>query len=325
MNSRSMLKVLALSVVGMLLPGVASAQNYPERPVRIVIPVPPGGMLGNMATLIGNHLQQRLGQNFVVDPRPGGGGAVAFDHVNNARPDGYTLLLGTIGNSTVLPAIRDDLPYDILTDFVPLAHLLSGEHIFVVPSSSPINSLEELIEYGKQTAQNPTCGTHGLSSTPHLACELLNATYGTNFTVIHYTGAAPALTALVGSEISMLFGTTDAIEFVNTGAARALAVASDERMNDLPDVPTLAELGLSDLKVSAWYGLYAPSGVPEDVKNVLSEAITASTASEEWRTSLASVRMTPAPDSSPDAFEALIRSELERWEPIVKATMRGAQ
>lgn len=296
------------------------AQNYPERPVRIVIPVPPGGMMGNMANLIGSHLQQRLGQNFVVDPRPGGGGAIAFEQVKNARPDGYTLLLGTISNSAILPAIRDDLPYDILNDYTPLTHLVSGESVFVVPAASPINSLDELIAYGREDG-NPTCGTHGMSSTPHLACALLNTSYGTRFTVIHYTGSAPALTALVGGETAMLFATTDAIEFILNGSLRALAVTSDERMAELPDVPTTDELGYPDLKVSAWYGIYAPAGISEDVKGVLSGALADAMKSEEWLKSISAVRMSPSPDSSPEAFDALIRSELERWDPIAKAAV----
>lgn len=298
----------------------AAADSYPENPVRLIIPFNTGGMVGNMGNLLANNLSQHLGSNFVVEPRPGAGGAIGFDYVKNARKDGYVLLMGTISTAAILPAIRDDLPFDTLKDFEPIGHFASGENLFMVPSSSSVTTLKELIEFG-MSDDNPTCGTFGMGSTAHLGCELLNREHGTRFTTIHYTGSAPALTALIGGEISFLVGTSNSIDFILDGSVRAVAVTSGERMSEIPEVPTTAELDFPELTISAWYGLFAPAGIPQDVKETLSEALVEITATDEWRGSLEAVRMSPAPDSTPEAFRALIASELERWEPIARAAV----
>lgn len=301
--------------------GIANAQTYPDKPIRLIIPYSVGGPLGTVANLLADNLGRELNANIVIEPRPGAGGAIGFEFVKNAPADGYTLMAGTISTASILPAIRDDLPFDTVEDFEAISHFVSGDNIIAVPGDSPIETIDDLIAFGQDGSGVKTCGSFGMGSTAHLGCQLFNSDYDTDFTVIHYTGAAPATAGIVGGETSFLYGTTSLIDFVADGSLRIIAVASDERLPDLPDVPTLNELGYPDLAIVSWYGLFAPAGTPGDVVATLEAAVTEFTQTDAWAQSLRSVRMSVSPDASSDTFEALIASELERWDPIARAAV----
>ncbi|MCL7999564.1 tripartite tricarboxylate transporter substrate binding protein [Brucella sp. 21LCYQ03] len=298
--------------------GVAS-QDYPERPVTVVMPFAPGGLGTTVATLLGNELAERLGQNFVVEHREGAGGAIGFQYVARAAPDGYTLLLGTISTSTILPAMRK-LPFDVKADFQPLGQVASSASIVFVPSSSDIRTLDELIAFGKRDGSNVTCAHAGVGSSQHLSCVLLNETVGAHFTPIAYTGSSPALVGLAGGETTMMFGPPSGIDFVKDGSLRAIAVTTEKRLESLPEVPTAIEAGVVDVTIDNWWALWAPVGVPEDVVTKISAALIDISKTEEWLEALEKLRMLPASDPSTERLQALISLELERWRPIVEAS-----
>lgn len=303
--------------------GVAG-ENYPERPVTIVMPFAPGGLGTTVATLLGNELAERLGQNFVVEHREGAGGAIGFQYVARATPDGYTLLLGTISTSTILPAMRT-LPFDIEADFQPLGQVASSASIVFVPSNSNIRTLDELIALGKREGANVTCAHAGVGSSQHLSCVLLNETVGAQFTPIAYTGSSPALVGLAGGETTMMFGPPSGIDFVKDGSLRAIAVTTEKRLASLPEVPTAIEAGVDDVTIDNWWALWAPDGVPEDVVTKINAALVDISKTKEWAEALDKLRMLPASDPSTAGLRALITLELERWRPIVEASGAGQQ
>ncbi|MEQ8447711.1 MAG: tripartite tricarboxylate transporter substrate binding protein [Pelagibacterium sp.] len=302
------------------------AQDYPSKePVKIVMPFAPGGVGHGVTNLLAQLLSEELASEFYVETRPGAGGAIGHDYVSKQEPDGYTLLMGVISTTTMLPAMRSDLPWDPVDDFAPITHFASGSNVLVVPADSPYDTIDSLVEAGRDANGNLTCGSSGPGTTLHLSCVLLNQVAGTNFVHVPYTGNAPAVVGLVGGETSMMFATTDVVEFVNDGSARALAVSSSEQLPFLPDVPTVSELGYPELTIDSWYGLFAPEGTPEEIIQTLSDAVAAFREKDEWVDGLAQVRMRPAEVNGPEEFEAFVESELERWAPIVEASGATAQ
>jgi tripartite-type tricarboxylate transporter receptor subunit TctC len=245
--------------------GQARAQAWPTRPIRLVVPFPPGGLNDNMARLMAPRLQRELGQPVVIENRAGAGGTVGAAEVARAAPDGYTLLIAT-PPLTIAPALYSKLPYES-AQIAPVAFLGRVPNVLLVNPASGINSVAELIARAKKSPGKLNYASAGNGTSPHLSAELMKVTSGTFITHIPYRGSAPAISALIAGEVDMSFDNLSAvIGQIAGGRIKALAVTTRKRSKVLPQVPSLAELGMPDFEVSAWFGLAAPAGMPADVK-----------------------------------------------------------
>jgi tripartite-type tricarboxylate transporter receptor subunit TctC len=250
------------------------AQDYPSRPVRIVVPYSAGGGVDVVARIIAVRLAAQLGQPFIVENKPGGGGAIGVDSVAKAAPDGYTLLFTANSTHTTAPHLTKSLPYDTLKDFTPIATVIDYSFTLVVNPRIPVNSVAELVTYAKANPNSVTFSSAGPGSGTHLAGELLKSATGAPMLHVPYKGNAPALMAGISGEVTCLFDTTGtAINHIRSGQVRPLAVTSLQRNRMLPDLPTMIEAGISDFDVVGWYGFLGPANLPSAVTNKLIPAI----------------------------------------------------
>lgn len=302
-----------------LLLSTAAAQSWPTKPIRLVVPFTPGGSSDILGRAIGQKLAESLGQPVIIDNVPGAGGSVGADKVAKAAPDGYTLLMGHIGTLAVNPAIYPKLPYDPVRDFAPVAWVANVPNVLVVHPKVPAQNLRELVTYAKGRPGRLNYGSGGNGSAAHLATEYLKMQTGTFIVHVPYRGAAPAVGDLVAGQTDLLFtGAPALISFIKSGQLRALAVSSKTRLPALPEVPTVAESGYPGFEADQWYGMVAPAGTPADIVNKLNTHINQALSSPELKARLMSEGAIAVP-TTPEAYGALIRREIERWKPVVKA------
>jgi tripartite-type tricarboxylate transporter receptor subunit TctC len=247
-------------------PSAAVAGGYPEKPVRLVVPFPPGGITDVIARNLSHHAQEAMGQPVIVDNRPGGGGVIATDLVAKAPADGHTVLLAAIGQAVVNKHLFKKLPYDPNTDLAPVSLIAQGPNVLVVNASSPYRTVADLLAAAKKQPQVLTFGSYGNGSSPHLQAALLMQRTGVGFTHIPYKGAAPAMNDLLGGQTTFMFDSLiTSLQHIRSGKLRALAVTSPRRSPLLPEVPTFAEAGVADFSFSAWYGIHVPGKTPPQV------------------------------------------------------------
>lgn len=302
-----------------MLLSTAAAQNWPTKPLRLVVPFTPGGSSDILGRAIGQKLAESLGQPVIIDNVPGAGGSVGADKVAKAAPDGYTLLMGHIGTLAVNPAIYPKLPYDPVRDFAPVAWVANVPNVLVVHPKVPARNLRELVAHAKAHPGRLNYGSGGNGSAAHLATEYLKLQTGTFIVHVPYRGAAPAVGDLVAGQTDLLFtGAPALISFIKSGQLRALAVSSKTRLPALPDIPTVAESGYPGFEADQWYGVVAPAGTAADIVNKLNTHINQALSSQELKTRLMSEGAIAVP-TTPEAYGALIRREIERWKPVVKA------
>ncbi len=241
----------------------ALAQNYPGKPVRIIIAQAPGSATDVISRVVGNRLGEALGQSIVIDARPGAGGVLGTDIAAHSPADGYTLFMGNNSTHGSNPALYSKLPYDAIRDFVPIIYVAATPYVLSVHPSMPVKTLKELIAFAKSKPGEINYASAGNGSTHHFSGELLKALAGINIVHVPYKGSTPALGALVAGEVSMMFSNVaDTKPLFQGGRIRSIAVTSQKRANALPDVPTIAEAGLKDFDVTSWFGLLAPAGTP---------------------------------------------------------------
>lgn len=299
--------------------GLAHAQGWPAKPIHLVVPFTPGGSSDILGRAIAQKLQEAWGQPVVIDNVPGAGGSLGADRVAKAAPDGYTLLLGHIGNLAVAPAIYPKLPYDPLRHFAPVAWVANVPNVLAVHPSVPAQTLPELIALAKTRPGQLNYGTGGNGSAAHLATEYLKLESRTFMVHVPYRGTAPAVTDLIAGQIQLVFtGGPAVIPFVKSGQLRALAVSSRKRLEALPNVPTVAESGYKDFEADQWYGVVAPAGTPPDIVRKLNAQINQALASAELKARLQAEGAIAMP-ATPEAFGMLIAREIARWKPVVQA------
>jgi tripartite-type tricarboxylate transporter receptor subunit TctC len=313
------LSLLAISAVGvsLIVVGGSSAQTYPGKLIKFVVPLAAGSQIDVMARLTAPALSARLGQPIIIENRPGGGATIGAKHVAMAPPDGYTLLF--VGASHTLgPALIKNLDYDPVKDFAPIATVGMGSWVLVVAQSVPARSLKELVAYANANPGTLNWG-FGLNAGPHLLGELFLLATGIDVNKIPYKSGVQALPDMLGGRIQMNFGSTEnVVPLIREGKLRALAVTSDRRSPDLPDVPTMIESGYPRLTRGYWTGLLAPVGTPADIVNRLNAEINASLATPNMRASLTKVGVEPKA-VSPQEFASLIVDEIEDWKTAAKA------
>jgi tripartite-type tricarboxylate transporter receptor subunit TctC len=294
----------------------AGAADYPIRPIRFVVPQPPGGAADISARLLGQKLGEQLKQQVVVDNRSGAGGTVGTDVVAKAPPDGYTILLGYTGPLTINPSIYKQLPYRPAEDFDPITLAMASPFLLVVHPSTKVNTVAELISYAKAKPGQPYAST-GNGSLHHLSMEWFKSLTGTNFTHVPYKGSQ-SFTAVVAGEVPVMFGSVLGIlPHVNSNRVKAIAITSKNRSRLFPTLPTVAESGLSGFEAANWFGLLAPRGTPRPIVMRINGIVNAYVASAEMRERLATDGADPM-GGTPEEFGALIRNEIKRWAEVVR-------
>jgi tripartite-type tricarboxylate transporter receptor subunit TctC len=310
-------KFLHLAASAAALPAVsriAWAQTYPNRPVRVIVGFASGGAADIMARLVGQWL--RLGQPFVIDNRPGGGGNIATEAVVRAPADGYTLLLVGVPNA-INATLYDKLSFNFIRDIAPVAGIFRGAYVMVANPSVPAKTLPEFISYARANPGKINMASAGIGSTNHVAGELFKMMAGVDLVHVPYRGTGPALTDLLGGQVQVNFpAMASSIEYIRTGKLRALAVTTATRSEALPDVPTVGEV-VPGYEASAWYGVGAPRGTPTEVIEKLSHEINAALADPEMKARFADLGGI-AIVGSPADFGKLIAEETEKWGKVVK-------
>lgn len=309
----------ALLAMGMLITAHASAQSFPNKPLKIVLAYDAGGSVDFLARRIGEALAPRIGQPVIVEPRPGANERVASQYLLSQPADGYTMLLVAVPHATN-PSIFPDMPYDTRRDFAPLALLADVSQLVVVRSDSPIKSFAELVKMAKAKPGEISFGTPGMATGTHLMMELLNQLAGIEMLHVPYKGLAPLTTAILGGHTSVgVFSVSPQLmAMVEGDRLRALGIPRRDRWSALPNVPTFAEQGYPDAIGGTWFGLLMKSGTPPDVVNRLNKEINSILAIPEVRASMLKIGMTPV-GGTPEQFGTHIAQEIDRWGKVIKS------
>lgn len=316
-HRRKFLQLAATGLAAPALPRAALAEDYPARPVRIVAGFAAGGGVDITARLIGQWLNERLGQSFVVENRTGAGGNIGTEAVVGAVPDGYTLLLATVPNA-VNAALYGNLKFNFIRDIAPVAGIIRVPMIILLHPSMPVKTVPELIAYAKASPGKVNMASAGNGSAPHMAGELFKMMAGVNMVHVPYRGQGPALTDLLGGEVQVLFatapGTTD---YIASGKLRALAVTTAARAEVVPDLPPVGDF-VPGYETSQWYGMCAPAKTPAEIIGKLNKEINVGIADPVMKTRFAALGGEPLP-GTPATFGKLIAEETEKWAKVVKA------
>lgn len=301
-----------------LTAGLVSAQNYPAKPVRIVVGFTAGGVSDIVARAAGQKMSELLGQPVIIDNAPGAGGIIATDRVAKAPADGYLLLLASNGPLAVNPSIYAKLPYDPVKDFALVSMIAAVPFVVIVNPVVPVQNMQQLIALAK-LRRNLTYSSAGVGSTAHLAAEYLKSIAGFEALHVPYKGSPPALTDLMAGQIDMMVeAVPSALTYIRSGKLHALAVAARSRSSSLPAVPTTAEAGYKGYEVGSWFGIAAPAGTPREVVARLNQVITTGIASSDLRERLLGQGAEPFADS-PEDFGNLLRDEIARWARVAKS------
>jgi tripartite-type tricarboxylate transporter receptor subunit TctC len=305
-------RLFLASTLAMLGVNAAPAQNYPSRPLRIVVPFAAGaGVPDIMARLVGQHLGGALGQQVVIDNRPGAGGIVGAEVVARAEPDGYTLLMGNTA-LMVSPYLYARLSFDPLTDFVPVTMVNAAPLLLVVNPSVPVQAVQELIAYAKARPGQLNYGSGGVGSTPYLATELLKSMAGIDVVHVPYKGGAPALADLMAEQLTfMIENVPGTLPLVKSGKLKALAITSAQRSPLIPDLPTMAEAGVAGYEMAGWNGIFVAKGTPPEIVARLSKVLAKVLGLADVREQMAILGAEPGGDT-PQAFGAFVDAESKR-------------
>ncbi len=301
-----------------VLAAPAIAQNWPTRPVRIVVPYAPGGGADIVARMLAQKLAEQTGGSFVIDNRPGAGGIVGAEAVARAPADGYTLLSASTEFGTN-PAVQPKLPYDPFKDFTHISQLGLVQFLLVSHPAVPAKNIKELLALAKARPGQLTYGSTTFGGGPHLAGELLQSMTGIRWLHVPFKGAGPASIALMGGEIDFMFAATGGlVGHVRSGKLRAIAVTGPRRFNELPEIATVAESGVPGYSATGWYGLYAPAGLPADLARRLNAEASRAFGDAEIKARLAQ-NGTDALTNTPEEFTAFLRAEITQWTKVIKA------
>jgi tripartite-type tricarboxylate transporter receptor subunit TctC len=314
--SRACVWCVAAALLG--LP--ARAADYPGKSVRIFVGGATGGGVDITARILAAKLSELLKQQFVVDNRPGAGGNIATELAARSAPDGYTILMGTIGTLAINASLYQSLPFDALRDFAPISRAADSTNILVVHPSLPARSVKELIAIAKARPGELLYGSAQTGTAGHLAGELFNSVAGVKLVHVPYKGGAPAMIDLISGQLQLIFATAiTSVPQIKSGRIRALAVTTARRSPIMPELPTMDEAGLRGFEVNNWYGLVAPARTPPEIIKTLNKEVRAALDLPDVKDSMHNQGLDPAP-STPDEFAAYIKSEIAKWRKVVRAS-----
>jgi tripartite-type tricarboxylate transporter receptor subunit TctC len=310
--------VRGLCAVAALMWADLATAAYPERPITIIVPFTPGGATDILARIVGAQLGSRLHQSVIIDNRPGAGGNIGTAAVAKAPADGYTLVMGTVGTHAINQSIFKSTGYDTVKDFAPISRVAMVPNVLVVSSNTPFKTVKQLIDDAKAHPGDLTFASAGIGTSIQLSGELFKSMAGIDIRHIPFRGSAPALTALLGQQVTMMFDNLpSSFQQIKGGRLRALAVTSAKRSPALPDTPTIAEAGIKGYEATSWFGLLAPAGTPAEVVKTLNANVVAILAMPEVMAQLTEQGAEPHGET-PDEFAAFIRSESAKWAKTVR-------
>jgi tripartite-type tricarboxylate transporter receptor subunit TctC len=319
MKRRTALAAIVVLMLAAAGTAAVRAEDYPTRPITLVVPYTPGGSTEILARIVGDKLGKRVGKPVVVEMRPGAGTVIGAAAVAQAPPDGYTLLMATPTPLAINVTVHKKLPYDPATDFVPLGMVASAPFLLLVNPSLPVHSVKELIAYAKANPGKLSYGSGGVGSPHHLYMELFKSMTGTQMTHVPYKGSLPALTDVVGGHIQLLFcDIPPAAGMITAGKVRVLAVSTAKRVPSYPDVPTVAEAGVPGFAVAGWFMIVAPAKTPRAIVDKLHETLIAVAADPEVKARIAQLSLVELPTPPIADMQDFVDSEIARWGKIVK-------
>ena len=311
--------VRALAALASALLASSALAQYPSKPVRVIVPYPPGGTSDILARLSAARLAESMGQPFLVENRPGASGTIGSQAVAKSAPDGYTLVLGTISSHGIVSAVSTT-PYDPVKDFAPVTVIGSTPNVITVHPDLPAKNFGELLKLARAKPGNLNFGSTSPGGSPHMSAELLKMMAGVDIVHVPYKGAGPMLIDLIGGQIQIGFDNLpSSMAHIKSGKVRALAVTSAKRWPGTPDVPTVAESGVPGYEVSGWFGLLAPAGTPKPVIDTLYKAVSAMLKQPDVQKQMLELGAEPG-GNPPDAFAKQVAGEVEKWKKVVAAT-----
>ncbi len=312
------INVLRIALLLAVLGGAQASETYPSRPVRLIVAFAPGGVADVMGRLLAQALQERLNQSVVVENKPGGDGLIGMGDAVRATPDGYTLLVGGFGGQVIPPLMRDDYPFDVRRDLVKIALTAEFGNVLVVNKSLPVNSVPDLIAYLKARPGAVNFGSSGRATSDLLAAAMFMLQTNTKMVDVPYAGGGQALSDMMAGTTQVMFPQLPAVlGLIKSGQVRALAVTSERRLSQLPDVPTLSESGLPGFRVTSWNELYGPRGLPDDIRDLLSRTLVDAIRNDaQLRAKMFQLGVEPIGEGAAQA-EAFFNDELVRWKDVI--------
>jgi tripartite-type tricarboxylate transporter receptor subunit TctC len=316
---------IALAALPLSMPGAALAsETWPAKPIRFVVPYPPGGPLDQVARLLAEALREPLGQTLIVENRPGAGGNLGADHVAKSPPDGYSIVMGAVATHAINPYLYAKMPYDANRDFTPITRVATVPNVLIMNADTAaelrIGSVADLIAHARANPGKLNYASGGNGSAGHLAGELFKSMAKVSMVHIPYKGAAPAQLGLLGGQTDLMFDNlASATPQIRAGKLKAFAVTTAQRSGFFPEIPTVAESGLPGFDISTWFGVFGPAGMPPAIVDRLNTAFGTALASKPLRDRLAAMGAEPSP-LSPAAFGEFVRAEQKKYERVVKAS-----
>ena len=316
MKRRHLISLPVLAAIAALSGVPALAQNYPTKPIRMIVPFPAGGATDILARALSQKLGEKIGQTVVVENRPGAGGTIGADAASKSAPDGYTLLLATSSTHSIGPAINPKIPYNAEADFTPVAYVASSPNVVVVPNTLPVKTMRELIDYARKNPGKLNYASSGNGTIVHLTTEYFKAQSDTFILHIPYRGTALAIPDLVSGKVDVLFDSfVTGMPHVKDGKLRALAVTSAKRSALAPDMPTVSEV-LPGFESVTWFGVYGPKNMPADLTTKVNQAVNAALADADVKERFARLGAEPA-GGTPQAFASMVKADNTKWKKII--------
>lgn len=298
----------------------AAHAQYPNKPIKMVVPFTAGGTTDILARAVAAELQKALGQSVIVENKAGAGGNIGADFVAKSPPDGYTLLMGTVGTHAINVTLYPKMPYDAVKDFVPVSLVAGVPNVLVAAPSFAANSVKELIDAAKKSPDAVTFASSGSGTSIHLSGELFKQLAGVQMTHVPYKGSSAALPDVMSGQVNVMFDNAPSVmQHIKGGKLKAIAVTSGKRSPALPNVPTIAEAGVAGFEATSWFGVLAPAGTPKDVIDKLSQSIAKSLQTPEMKERLAG-QGAEAVGNTSEQFAAHIKTEIDKWAKVVKAS-----
>lgn len=314
-----MKKLLAACSLAVLSLAGTAAQAWPDKPITLVVPFPPGGSTDQVARAVSPIMTNALKQSVLIDNRPGATGTIGANSVSRAAPDGYTFLVTSLGPLVIVPHLMKKLPYDAENDFDPITVAVQSPNVLVVPENSPHKSVADVVAYQKANPGRMTFASAGNGSSDHLTAELFWQQTGTKGLHIPYKGGAPAHTDLIGGQVDASFQNVNSVvQYIKSGKMRALAVTSPKRSPVLPDVPTLAEAGVKNVEVASWQAIVAPKGLPPEILKQSNDVFVKALNDPKVREQFTSIGFEIVANS-PEAFRTFQKQEYARWKQVIEA------